>query len=304
MQSVSPILDHEQLRAFAAFADSLSFTRAARVVGLSQPALFERVQRLAAALDTRLYQRDGKALELTEAGVRVAAFARDLLAQTSAFVGELRGVLPREAVTLAAGEGAFLYLLGPAIARFAADDAASLRLLTYGARAASEAVLSGEADLAVAVLDLVPDGLTAHDLVRTPLCAAMSARHPLAKQRRVTLAQLSQERLVLPPPGRSHRDFVGRAIARLGHELSPPIEADGWPLVLKFAALGLGVAVINGICELPEGVVTRPIPELGTVTYRLLRRRGNELGAAANRLSRGILGLDASSAPASRKARG
>jgi DNA-binding transcriptional LysR family regulator len=296
MQSVAPILDHEQLRAFAAFADSLSFTRAAKVVGLSQPALFERVQRLSAALDTRLYERDGKkALRLTEAGVRLAAFARDLLAQTSAFVDELRGVRPREAVTLAAGEGAFLYLLGPAIARFAADEAASLRLLTYGARAASEAVLSGEAELAVAVLDLVPDGLVAHDVVRTPLCAAMSARHPLAKRRAVTLVELSRERLVLPPPGRSHRDFVGRAIARLGHEVAPPIEADGWPLVLKFAALGLGVAVVNGICELPKAVVTRPIPELGTVTYRLLRRRGSELGAAASRLASGILALGAAS---------
>jgi LysR family transcriptional regulator, low CO2-responsive transcriptional regulator len=145
----------------------------------------------------------------------------------------------------------------------------------------------------VAVLDLVPDGIVARDIVRTPLCAAMSARHPLAKKRSVTLAELSRERLVLPPPGRSHRDFVGRAIARLGHEVTPPIEADGWPLVLKFAALGLGVAVINGICELPAEVVTRPIPELGTVTYRLLHRRGGELGAAASRLARGILALEA-----------
>jgi DNA-binding transcriptional LysR family regulator len=294
MQSVPPILDHEQLRAFAAFADSLSFTRAAKACGLSQPALFERVQRLGSALDTRLYERDGKALRLTEAGVRVAAFARGLLAQTSAFLGELRGVQPREAVTLAAGEGAFLYLLGPAITGFAAEQTASLRLLTYGARAASEAVLSGEAELAVAVLDLVPDGLVAQDIVRTPLCAAMSPSHPLAKKRRVTLAELSQERLVLPPPGRSHRDFVGRAIARLGREVAPPIEADGWPLVLKFAALGLGVAVINGICELPPAVVTRPIPELGTVTYRLLHRRGSELGAAAARLAEAILALGAS----------
>ena len=66
-------------------------------------------------------------------------------------------------------------------------------------------------------------------------------------------------------------------------------------------SLGLGVAVINGICELPEAVVTRPIPELGTVTYRLLHRRDRELGAAASGLARGILALSAAGSPAPRR---
>jgi DNA-binding transcriptional LysR family regulator len=290
MQSAAPILDGDLLRAFVAFADTLNFTQAARRVGLSQPALFERVRRLADDLGAPLYEREGKTLRLTDRGLRVAAHARDTLARADAFVRELRDEPLRESVTLAAGEGAFLYLLGPALARFAADGT-SLRLLTLGAPSACEAVRAGDAHLAVGVLDLVPSGLVAREIVRTPLCVAMSRRHRLARRRTLRLADLANERLVLPPEGRSHRDFVGRAIARLGHEVAPPIEADGWPLMLQFAALGLGVAVVNGICAPPRGVVLRPVPELGTVCYRLVVRRGAELPPAAERLATRILEL-------------
>jgi DNA-binding transcriptional LysR family regulator len=296
MPSAAPILDGELLRAFAAFADTLNFTHAARAVGLSQPALFERVRRLQDELGAPLYERRGKQILLTDRGLRVAAHAREALARADAFVRELRGEPAREAVTLAAGEGAFLYLLGPALSRFSAEGT-SLRLLTLGAPSACEAVRAGDAQLAVGVIDLVPSGLVAKDVLRTPLCVALPRRHRLARRRSVRLADLAGERLVLPPAGRSHRDFIGRAIARLGHEVAPPIEADGWPLMLQFAALGLGLAVVNGICAAPRGVVLRPLPELGTVCYRLVMRRGAELPPAAERLAARILELGRSAPP-------
>src|SRR5262245_23201504 len=139
MQSVPPILDGELLRAFVAFADTRNFTHAARAVGLSQPALFERVKRLSELLGIQLYERDGASIALTERGQRFAPHGREALARDEAFVRELRGEAAPETVTLAAGEGALLYLLGPALARFAETDASSLRLLTLGTQAACEA---------------------------------------------------------------------------------------------------------------------------------------------------------------------
>jgi DNA-binding transcriptional LysR family regulator len=108
--------------------------------------------------------------------------------------------------------------------------------------------------------------------------------HPLARRRTLRLADLRDEQLILAPAGRAHRDFVGRALAAAGHAQRAPLEADGWPLMLKFAEMGLGVAIVNGICELPRGVVARPLPELGAVTYRLMSRRGAALPEAAERL--------------------
>jgi len=288
MQSALAIVDGELLRAFDAFAETLGFTAAAKRIGLSQPALHERVGRLSERLGVTLYEREGRAIHLTPAGEEVAAYARETLARAARFTSRLQGLAHRDRVVLAAGEGSFLYLLGPAVARFHRRDEADLELRTLGAPDACDAVRTGAAHLAVAVVDLVPRDLVARDLLETPLVVAMKRSHPLAKKRKVSLAALADHPLILPPPGRSHRDFVGRAIARLGRELAAPIEADGWPLILSFAAAGLGLAIVNGCCALPRGVVSRPVPELGTVRYRLLHRRDAPPHDARERLAQVI----------------
>ncbi len=287
-----PILDGDLLRAFAAFAETLNFTRAAASVGLSQPALFERVRRLSDEVGAALYERSGRDIHLTKTGARVAAFAREQLERSQTFLDDLRGEARRETVVLAAGEGTYLYLLGPLLERYAREEGAdSLHLLTRGAPSAAVAVREGAAHLAVGVLDLVPEGLVTRDLLRTPLCVAVARSHPLASRRTVRLSDLARERLILTPSGQSHRDFVGRAFSGSGHEVQAPLEADGWPLMLHFAALGLGVAIVNGICALPPDVVARPVPELGGVTYRVMWRRDGTLPPAASRLRERILSL-------------
>jgi DNA-binding transcriptional LysR family regulator len=277
-----PIIETELLESFRAFAEALNFTRAARRVGLSQPAFFERIQRLSSTVGAPLYQRHGRTLALTPDGIRLLALAREIDGSFRSFFSELSGGPPARRVTLAAGEGSYLYLLGPAIAAFGPE----LDLLTLGARASLEALSRGEADLAVGVLDLVPRGIETLDLRSTPLCLAMPARHPLRKVRRLTTRHLRGQRLILTPDGQLHRDLVGRALASSGDSPRDVLEADGWPLMLKFVQLGMGLAVVNGICELPRGVVARPLPELGQVTYRLFKRRGAPRFADAERLER------------------
>ena len=285
--SPAPILDAELLRAFVAFAAERNFTKAAKRVALSQPALFERIHKLTERVGRPLYARDGRSLVLTPAGLQLAAFARDELTRARAFVDALNGT-ERETLTLAAGEGAWLYLLAPAVRAFTAEAArgsgTALRVLTLGGPAALEAVISGAATFAVGVFDLVPRGLVARDIVTTPLVAALPRRHRLSRRRTLRLKDLASETLILAPAGQRHRDLVGRAVASAGGSGAPPIEADGWPLMLAFVAAGLGVAVVNGICAPPAGVVLRPVTELGTVTYRLLHRRETSGGPAFSRL--------------------
>ena len=103
------------LPTFAAFADTLSFTHAAARLHLSQPAVHMQVKKLEEELGVALYRRAGRSLELTAEGAALARFARETGARTRDFLSELRGEGSREPVVLAAGEGAYLYLLGPAI---------------------------------------------------------------------------------------------------------------------------------------------------------------------------------------------
>ncbi len=285
------MLDGSLLRAFVAFSATMNFTKAARAIGLSQPALFERVRKLEDALELKLYAKEGRALTLTPQGVEVAAFARTALSSAERFCAKLRGEVS-ESVTLAAGEGAYLYLLGPALAKIRPPQA--LRLLTLGGPDSIAAVRTAEAHLAVGVFDLKPRGLMTQPILQTPLCAALPRGHPLAAKPEIQLSDLAEERLILAPEGRSQRKLVGRALARIGAqaaaERGESIEADGWALMLAFVKARLGVAVVNGICHPPAGVVLRPIPELGTVRYQVVCRR-EPLPELAQRLMEAILAL-------------
>ena len=286
------MLDPEDCKALIAFAQTRSFTHAARLLGVSQPSLFERLKRLSERVGVPLYEKEGRVLSLTLQGTRLTAFAQDALRRTSSFISELRGESASETAILAAGEGAFLYLLGPALTAFRRrEKTSSLRLLTLGGPSAIEALQDGSTHLAVGVVDLLPEGIEARLLRKTPLCAALSIKHPLAKKAKLSLKDLAKEPLILPPKGRSHRDFVGRALASLGEDTHAPIEADGWPLMIQFAALHLGVAVVNGICQVPKSVVLRRIPELGVVSYRLFTRRGAHVPECTKRLLADLLDL-------------
>ena len=72
-------MDIANLRAFVAVAESCSFSLAAERLHLTQPAVSKRIQALEASLDTRLLDRIGRRIVLTEAGRELLPRARHIL---------------------------------------------------------------------------------------------------------------------------------------------------------------------------------------------------------------------------------
>ncbi len=111
-------VNYEWLFSFAVFAEQLNFTRAARALHLSQPALHVQIRKLGESVGRPLYRRQGRALSLTPEGRRLAAFGREVQEQGTAVLEEIRGEGSSGPVVLASGPGAFQYLLGPPSAGF------------------------------------------------------------------------------------------------------------------------------------------------------------------------------------------
>jgi len=278
------MLLHDWLRAFAVFADHLNLTRAARELHVTQPALHAQLRKLSEALGEPLYRRVGRQLELTPAGTNLAAFARELRERCDLFLEEAKEGSARPRVVLAAGEGAFLYLIGEAVGRFAASQSVRLQLLTRDRGGTLEAVRNGTAHLGVTTLDEEPADLESEVIAEVGQCLAVPDGHALAGRRSAALVDLAGERLILPPEGRPQRTAVVRALAAANLRAEVAVEAAGWELMLHFVRLGLGVAVVNECCRLPEGTSRVPIVELGRVSYRKLKRRGSVLSDAGQRL--------------------
>ncbi len=83
-------MELRHLRYFVAVADELSVTKAAKSLRLAQPSLTRQIRNLEEEVHVKLFHRDKKRLELTEAGHFFLARAKQVLSQVEADVNDLR----------------------------------------------------------------------------------------------------------------------------------------------------------------------------------------------------------------------
>lgn len=264
----------DSLTSFAVFAKYLNFTRAAEELRVSQPALHTKVRKLAEMLGRPLYRRTGRRLILTREGELVARYAREWEERMTSLVAEVHGTAPARPLVLAAGEGAYLYLLGDVIGAALTGPAPRLRLINGDRSTTLSAVRTGRADLGVGVFEVLPDDLHTTLLASYPQVLVMPAGHRLSKAPRLTVADLAGAALVVPPPARPHRVVLERALLAARVPWTVAVEAEGWPLTLHFVALGVGLAVVNGCVWPTPGLVTREITDLPAVPYQAIQLPG------------------------------
>src|ERR687890_593492 len=84
-------MDTRQLAAFCAVVDRQSFSQAAELLGVSQPAISLQIRSLEERLGTQLIDRSGRRVEPTEAGLRLYRGAQRLLALEEQLVGDVAG---------------------------------------------------------------------------------------------------------------------------------------------------------------------------------------------------------------------
>ncbi len=295
-------MDSDDLRAFAAFADTLSFTRAAERVHLSQPAVFAVVKRLAEDVGVALYDKRGRALALTRAGERLAAHARDVVDAERALRASLDGEGDGAVCVLACGEGALVHVVGEGVAAFVRAHPRALRVRIADGQGALEAVRRGGAHVAVVAGGAADDDLVARP-IRTSRVVAVAAREiwdalpappgadrgeagarrPSSSRARAAampIAALARAPLILPPRGRPLRAAVDDALAARGLEATVAVEASGWSALVALARLGCGLALVNDVVPTP-GLVARPVSGLAPVVYRVVSRRRRSALAAA-----------------------
>ena len=140
----------EQLRIFVAAAELLSMTRAAERLHLTQPAVSAAIGALEERYATRLFDRIGRRLALTEAGrlfLPEAAAVLDRAASARQILDDLSGLLRGE-VRIAASQTVASFWLPARMARFVTSRPhIQLKLFVGNTSQAAARVLKGEADL-------------------------------------------------------------------------------------------------------------------------------------------------------------
>jgi LysR family transcriptional regulator, low CO2-responsive transcriptional regulator len=283
------MVNAEWVRAFVTFAETLNFTHAAARLHISQPALHVQIRKLSESLQAPLYVRHGRSLKLTAEGRKVLAFGREQEERTAQLIDDVKGTARETGVVLAAGEGTFLHLLSEPLRAFQRGKRSKLRVLTRDREQALSAVQLGEAHLAVTVIDDVPPNVISRRVAKVGAAVVMPRHHPLARKRSIAIRDLHDEPLIAPPVGRAFRATLAQAWAAADQPWSPAVEADGWEVMMRFAELGLGVAIVNDFCSPPRGTVRRPLSGLPSLQYQLLRLRDRQQSPAALALEAAII---------------
>lgn len=155
-------IDTDLLRSFVTIVEVKSFTRAAERLLRTQSAISLQMKRLEEQLQCRLFERGGRGVEPTEAGVLLLGYARRILAANDELVGRMAEPLVEGQVAIGAPEGFATEHLAPALARFArAFPRAQMAVRTGPAALLSAAFEAGEIDLLVeSTVGAAGDGVT------------------------------------------------------------------------------------------------------------------------------------------------
>jgi DNA-binding transcriptional LysR family regulator len=282
-------MDLRRVKAFIAVAETLSVTKAAERLHISQPPLSRHIHQLEEELGVTLFVRHRHGVTLTEAGRRLLDKARAVDAAASQFALTARQVSRGEANEIRIGIGWGLWDVvnririeftrrNPGIS-VAATDA-------YCWYDSDQQLRNGTLDLAFARPPFGSDFETSAPIFYERIQAIMSDSNPLAARPSVSIRDLADEPLLLwdqqiaPVLYDQILDLYARA--RVEPRTLPTPEAGpfnhaGMMIVASGKGVYLGYGVPLTEPHPPSGVAVRPISDEGATTeIRVVHRKVEE----------------------------
>jgi DNA-binding transcriptional LysR family regulator len=206
----------EQLRIFEAVAERAHMTRAAESLNLTQSAASAAVAALEARYGTKLFDRVGRGLVLSDAGEAFLPEARAVLARAAAAAQALDDLagLKRGRITIHASQTITSYWLPVRLAHFAdAHPLVTLDLHVGNTAQVARAVRDGEADLGFVEGRIDEPSLDHMRVGADRLAVVAAANHPLAIGDRTTsIADLLAADWVMREEGSGTRSEFERAL--------------------------------------------------------------------------------------------
>ena len=249
-------MEIKQIKSFLAVAKALNFSRAARVLHLSQPALSTQIKNLEADLGAALFLRNRRKVSLTPAGLVLLADAEALLQQIAAIELRVRRASAGDTGTLRIGFVASATLgLVPAVALAFKKQypGVALELKNLPTVRQVEGLRSGTIDAGFVRLPLPEPGLSIALIDREPFAMVVSKNHPLAKKKDWRVEHLAGEPFIAYGERWApafYQSWTG--ICRLaGFTPNVVQETAEMDTAVALVAAGLGVAI------LPEGITRR-----------------------------------------------
>lgn len=265
-------MDTQNLLAFVKVAECRSFSEAAESLHITQPAVSKRIATLESQLDSRLFDRINRTVQLTEAGTALLPRAEQILQavrDAKRSIDDLQGEVAGN-LSIGISHHIGLHRLPPVLQAFSERyPKVHFDIDFMDSEEAYEQITHGRIELGVVTLD--PTGnspLTSQPVWQDQLVVTVASGHFLTTLNNINLTTLSQYRAILP----GLNTYTGQIIKALfqQHQLTLDISMSTNYLetIKMMVSIGLGWSV------LPHTMIDPTIRTLEITDLQLSRTLG------------------------------
>lgn len=286
-----------QLKVFAAVARHLSYTKAAKELHLSQPAVSMQIKQLEDSAGIDLFEQIGKKTYLTEAGREMFHYSKNIaqhLVEIEEVLAQLKGV-SRGHLSIAVASTAN-YFATRLLAAFAkSHEGVSFSLDVTNRESLLHQLEHNECDLVI--MGQPPEGveLVTEAFMDNPLVVIAPPDHPLAGVEKVSMKRLQEETFVIRESGSGTRIAMSRFFDEKGFQLKTGMEMTSNEAIKQAVEAGLGLGIVS-IHTLALELEVNHLVVLNVAKFPILRhwyvvhRRGKRLSPVAEAFRQFVLG--------------
>lgn len=201
-------MELRQLRYFVTVAGTLSFSKAAKALFITQGTLSQQIQQLEGELGQELFVRTSHKVALTEAGEELLPLARQAVAASDSCKEKMQDMKKGLSGSLNIGiTHSFAGMAAPVIRKFSIQNPGVKMNIAYeSATNLHEMLQAGMLDLIIAFKPAAKyENIVSEPFVESQLAVIMRQGHPLSKSASLNLEDLKGYGIVLPGNGTQSR---------------------------------------------------------------------------------------------------
>jgi len=241
-------LDLQRLRAFQLAAKHGGLRHAASRLKQSIPAISARIHKLELELGFELFDRLPNRLVLTAAGERFLREVESIFERAEQALTNLNNAMPEGRIAVSVSSDLTWYY-APKLRNFLNRyPNVAMGLRVYKSLEALVALERGEVDVSFGIFRKVPKSVQRVVIEETTLSLAYNPREIGPRRKPLGLADLSRQRVIVPPRSTLTRDLIERNLAAPLRLASTVIESPTCETAATFVEMGVGVALVHTHC--------------------------------------------------------
>jgi len=250
-------MDINNIKAFVTVAETGSFSEAAEVLYITQPAVSKRVAAMESALSAKLFDRIGRRIMLTEAGQTILPKCRLILNtvdDTSKIIHNLSGQVTGS-LSMGTSHHIGLHHLPPVIRQYVRRyPDVEMDIHFQSSEKICEMVIAGDLELGIVTLPLVvPENLATQVLWRDQMRFVVDTQHSLAQQSGYHIRQFTEFNAILPERGTYTHSIIEKEFEKNGLKLQSKFSTNYLETIKMMVSVGLGWSV------LPETLIDKDL---------------------------------------------